>query len=212
MPPAQNFPSSHAHPHHALPGGPAGYPGGPHEPEGLTLIGPGTSIKGEITLSAPARILGEVEGRITSSGRVEIGAGALCKATIEAASVLIDGTVHGSVLARERLELSPTAVIKGDVVAARLVAAEGSTLCGHCSVGEEATRASSVPQPLRAAMPAGVATAPPASGQPATSEVSVKATARPSASDLEGALVGLESKLAGFARARGHADRVNTGS
>ena len=45
----------------ALPGGPAGYPGGPHEPEGLTLIGPGTSIKGEITLSAPARILGEVE-------------------------------------------------------------------------------------------------------------------------------------------------------
>lgn len=181
------------------------------EAGGLTLLGAGARLKGELVLTAPARILGRVEGSITSSERLEIGPGAVCEAALDAPHIVIDGTVHGQVLARERLELNATGVIQGDVTAARLIAAEGSTLCGRCQVGSGAVRSGSeatggVAYPVQAlttpAAPVRSVVA------PVNSEVGVKPTARPSPSELESALSGLESKLAGFARTRAGAGAV----
>lgn len=106
--------------------------------QGETVIGVGTSLKGEVIFDAPARILGEVEGSISSNSTLEIGEGASCVAPVEAATLIIAGEVNGSVIARERLELRATAVVKGEIAAAVISVAAGATIEGQVSVGIDA--------------------------------------------------------------------------
>jgi len=150
----------------------------------MTIIGADTLIKGEMTFQNAARILGKFEGKITSQGQIEIGAGAECKASIEAGIILVDGVIEGDVIAHERLELHSTAIIRGDVTAAKLIAAEGASLEGHCAVGVEAVKAVKNNQSKLT------------SGLNGTQrKLSVTTNG-----DLD-SLAGLESKLAGFAKA-----------
>ena len=105
-----------------------------------TVIGADTHIKGDMTFESTARILGTFEGRIVTKGEVQIAEGSSCRATIEAAKVLLDASVEGNVTARERMELTAKARLKGDLIATRLVIAEGAALNGHVSVGPDASK------------------------------------------------------------------------
>lgn len=105
-----------------------------------TIIGPDTHIKGDMTFDGTARLLGSFEGTITAKGELQIAEGASCRAAVDAAKVTVDGAVDGNVTARERVELTAKAKMKGDVIAARLVVAEGASFVGHCTVGPEATK------------------------------------------------------------------------
>lgn len=108
--------------------------------EHITVIGAGTHIKGEMTFDRTARILGSFEGRISSNGEVQIGQTANCKASIEGEVIRIDGTVDGDVVARECVHLSNTARMTGDVIASKMIVAEGASFLGHCRVGPEAVK------------------------------------------------------------------------
>src|ERR1044071_4572713 len=92
-----------------------------------TVIGADTHIKGEMNFDGSARILGKFEGNIHAKGELHIADGASCKAVVEANKVTVDGTVEGNVSARERVELTSKAKMKGDLVAARLLVAEGAS-------------------------------------------------------------------------------------
>lgn len=107
----------------------------------MTVIGADTKIRGDMTFDGTARILGGFEGSITAKGELQIAESANCKATVDAAKVMIDGTVEGNVTARERVELTAKARVKGDVSAAKLVVAEGATFVGHVTVGADAIKA-----------------------------------------------------------------------
>ena len=104
----------------------------------MTVIGPDTKIKGEMFFEKSARILGSFEGKITAQGEVQIGAGALCNAAVEAERVIVDGRVHGPITARDRLTLTANAQVQGDLTAGTLVVAEGASFVGHCHVGPHA--------------------------------------------------------------------------
>ncbi len=106
----------------------------------ITTIGRDAKFKGELIIEQSARILGNFEGRIVSQGEVHIAEGALCKATVEARSVIVDGNVEGDILARERLSLSGKARVKGDITAAAIIVAEGATYVGQCKVGPQAAK------------------------------------------------------------------------
>ena len=106
----------------------------------LTVIGRGTTIRGEVDFDQGARILGVFEGKIRSQGEVQIGDTAECRAEIDAAKVRIDGRVEGDVLARERLHLSDSANVTGDIRASTLHVDEGATFVGHCCVGADALK------------------------------------------------------------------------
>lgn len=152
--------------------------------EPVTLIACGTLLKGELAFDTAARILGRVEGRITTAGRLEVGPGAHCQAQIDAAHLIIEGTVEGDITARERLELRASAVVTGSITAGALVVAEGASIKGPCAVGA-IVPGERAPQPqhtLRA--PAAVITRP------------------TDAHDFDSAIAGLESKLAGLGKAR----------
>ena len=102
-----------------------------------TVIGPDTHIKGEMTFEGSAKLLGNFEGKISAKGELLVADGASCKASVDAARVSIDGLVEGNVTARERVELSARAQMKGDLVTPKLLVAEGATFVGHVTVGPE---------------------------------------------------------------------------
>lgn len=103
----------------------------------VTIIGPDTSIKGEMSFDRSCRLLGQFEGTITAKGQLHIAEGASCKAQVEAANVVVDGNVEGNVTAKEKIQLNAKARVNGDVVAAKLEVAEGASFSGHVSVGIE---------------------------------------------------------------------------
>ncbi|MCA9300150.1 MAG: polymer-forming cytoskeletal protein [Phycisphaerales bacterium] len=104
----------------------------------ITIIGPDTTIIGEMKFDKTARIQGSFEGKITAGGELQIGAGATCKADVSANKVQCDGVIEGDVTAREHLELAAKARIQGDIVAAKLVVSEGASFVGHCKIGPDA--------------------------------------------------------------------------
>lgn len=105
-----------------------------------TVIGPDTHIKGDMTFTSSARILGTFEGRIAAKGELQVAEGANCRAAVEAGRVQVDGNIEGNVTAKDRLELGSKARIKGDLVTARLVVSEGASFVGHCAVGPDAAK------------------------------------------------------------------------
>jgi len=110
------------------------------DPTNTTVIGADTHIKGDMTFDSTARILGTFEGKISSKGELQVANGATCRATVDALKVLVDGEVDGNLTARERVELTAKAKMKGDLVSARLVVAEGAAFTGHCTVGPDAAK------------------------------------------------------------------------
>jgi cytoskeletal protein CcmA (bactofilin family) len=103
-----------------------------------TVIGPDVQIKGSLTFEKPARIHGQVEGSITTPGRVQIAREGKVQADIDAAAIVVEGDVQGSLCASDRLELKATAHCEGDVHAARLVVESGAIFTGHVSIGLDA--------------------------------------------------------------------------
>lgn len=116
-----------------------------------TLIASDTHITGQMTFERSARIVGKFDGKIAAKGELQVADGALCKAEVEAQNVTIDGEVQGNVMAREKVQLNSKAKIAGDIVAEKLVVAEGASFFGNCSVGPEAVKGSKAPQPGRPA-------------------------------------------------------------
>lgn len=108
-----------------------------HESQ-ITVIGPDTQIKGEMTFERTARILGRFEGQVSSGGELQVGSTAECVASLDASTVVVDGNVEGNVAARDRIQLNSTARVNGDVVAEKLIVAEGASFNGRCCVGPEA--------------------------------------------------------------------------
>ncbi len=102
----------------------------------MTVIGCGTTIRGEVDFDQGARILGVFEGKIRSKGEVHIAESANCSAEIDAQDITIDGKTDGNIIARNRCRLSRNAKLTGDITAKTLLVEEGAVFVGHCRVGE----------------------------------------------------------------------------
>jgi cytoskeletal protein CcmA (bactofilin family) len=99
-------------------------------------IGKGTKISGKLFFKAPARIEGEADGEI-SGDEIVIAAGAVVTARISATSISIAGTVSGEIVARERVELLPTARVRCTISTPSLVLSEGAKFDGDCKMPRE---------------------------------------------------------------------------
>lgn len=115
------------------------------DPTQTPIIGADTKIKGEMFFDTTARLLGQFEGKIQAKGELQIADGAACRASVDAGKVVVDGVVEGNINARERVELTARAKMKGDLTAAKLVVADGATFSGHVSVGPDAAKNAPAP-------------------------------------------------------------------
>lgn len=99
-----------------------------------TLIGVDCSFKGSIDFKNSLRIDGKFEGSIESEGTLIVGKSGVVKAEIKVGDVVIEGKIHGNVVAKNKVDLRSTAELLGDVQANKLVIAEGVSFVGNCDV------------------------------------------------------------------------------
>jgi cytoskeletal protein CcmA (bactofilin family) len=109
--------------------------------EMMARIGPSIHIKGEVTSREPLTIAGHVEGTVTVEGHaLTIDAGGRVKATVTAQTMILAGTVTGSLKSEGQIVVKDTAVIEGDLSAPSVSLAEGATVHGRVDTGERKKR------------------------------------------------------------------------
>ena len=97
----------------------------------MANIGKSITINGDLTGEEDLVIEGKVEGKVTlPNSQLTIGANGSIKAEVQAKSVVVIGRVSGNVRGTERVEIQATGIVEGDVIAPRLVVAEGAVVNG----------------------------------------------------------------------------------
>ncbi len=110
--------------------------------EGSTLIGKSVTIRGELSGSEDLFLDGLFEGTIKlDESRLTVGPNAHIKAELHVRDLIVFGKVEGNVLASGRIELRQTAVVTGDIVAARLSVEESAAIHGRVELTGRATPA-----------------------------------------------------------------------
>ena len=103
------------------------------QPPIRSLIGEGTVVQGELRFDAGLRIDGEVIGDVLAtdpSSLLVISENARVQGKVMAGHVIINGQVHGPVVATLLLELQPKARIVGDIRYEALEMHQGATIDG----------------------------------------------------------------------------------
>jgi cytoskeletal protein CcmA (bactofilin family) len=99
-----------------------------------TLVGKECSFKGNLEAPGGAlRIDGYYEGELHIGGDLIVGEGGKVVGNIVARNIIIAGEVKGSIEARGKLELAPTAKVTGDSKMVTLVVEDGAFLQGMCA-------------------------------------------------------------------------------
>ena len=118
------------------------------QPTKVAGIGKSVHVKGELTGSEDLAIEGKVEGTIALNGyNVTIAPTGQVAAEIRAKSVVVGGQVKGSISAEERVEVTATGSLVGDVRAPRVVLADGARFKGHIDMDTKSGPVTSVAAP-----------------------------------------------------------------
>jgi cytoskeletal protein CcmA (bactofilin family) len=99
-----------------------------------TIIGPNTSVRGNIETGGFTRIDGSILGTVKAKGRVVIGEKARMKSNVSGTSITVGGVVYGNVIASEQLVILSTALVLGDIITRRIQADDGCLIHGKVSV------------------------------------------------------------------------------
>src|SRR2546423_627704 len=112
---------------------------GPLDSEaGLSIIGTGMRVVGDITADGVVKIEGTVVGTVRAGRQVLVGKGGEVEGDVISREAIIGGEVRGSIRADERIEIQSTSVVHGDVAAKRLLVQEGGEINGVVRMGEGA--------------------------------------------------------------------------
>lgn len=102
-----------------------------------TLVAPGSKITGQITGTAELVVEGEVDGEIHLDSRVVVGSGGFVHGQIQARAVQVGGKVTGNIRGTERVEVLASGSLEGDVMAPRVVIAEGAFFKGKVEMTDK---------------------------------------------------------------------------
>ena len=119
----------------------------------MAVIGPGIHINGDISGDENLLVEGKVDGKIRlGSNHVEIGQSGKVKADITAKVIKIAGAVRGDLNGSEKVVISRTGNVHGNIVAPRMTLEDGAIFKGSIDMdpGEPATAA--VAKPVKKAV------------------------------------------------------------
>ena len=102
---------------------------------GTTLIGTGTTLKGDISRNSDLRIDGTIIGNISSSAKIVIGSSGIVEGDISGNQADIVGKVSGNIRAKELLQLRGECVVTGNLYAGKLQIEPSATFNGQCHMG-----------------------------------------------------------------------------
>ena len=96
-----------------------------------TVIGSSIVVDGEITGDEDLVILGTVKGRISLRENIVVEPSGVVEASVETATITVNGSVTGDIHATERAELKADCRMVGDIRAPRILIADGASFKGN---------------------------------------------------------------------------------
>ncbi len=111
-------------------------PHGEERSSSPATIGQSVQIEGELTGQEDLVIDGKIDGKIVLDGHhLTVGANGRIHAEVHAKSVQVDGEVSGNIVADDKVEISSTGSVLGDITAPRVALADGSSFKGSIDMG-----------------------------------------------------------------------------
>ena len=111
----------------------------PTSDAGLSVIASGMKIVGDIESTGVVKIEGLVEGAIRGARQLLLGRQGTVRGDIRAQEVVIGGSVVGTIVAEERVEIQGTSSVQGDIYTKSIVVLEGGMINGSVRMGEAVT-------------------------------------------------------------------------
>ena len=105
---------------------------------GTTLIGAGTTLKGDISSNSDLRIDGTIIGNVICSQKIVIGASGNVEGDISGNQADIVGKVSGNIKTKDLLQLRGDCTVKGNVNAGKLQVEPTAIFNGQCHMGTNA--------------------------------------------------------------------------
>lgn len=110
-----------------------------HETE--TVIAPSVRVEGDFVSEGNVRIEGAVSGSISTERDLFVGEQAKITANVVAKNGVVSGEMRGNLKVHDRLELTATAHVYGDIQAKVLSVAPGAVMQGQLVIGAEPAEA-----------------------------------------------------------------------
>lgn len=102
----------------------------PARQSAVTVLASGTRLEGKVTGTTEVQIEGEVAGEVRVEAVVVVGAGGVVLGPVHGSVVRVTGQVTGNVTAADRVEVSASGSVEGDIAAPRVMIAEGAFFRG----------------------------------------------------------------------------------
>lgn len=123
------------------------------------MIGPSINIKGEVSGDEDLVIQGRVEGTVSLKGNeLSVGQSGTVFADVEARVIRIEGEVTGDITGNEKVVITQSGNVKGNIVAPRVTLEDGAIFKGSIDMDPGGSAAEKLPptsqQPANS--PAGV--------------------------------------------------------
>ncbi|HTA92804.1 MAG TPA: polymer-forming cytoskeletal protein [Polyangiaceae bacterium] len=144
-----------------------------------SVIGADTVVSGHIRGQGSLEILGRVEGDVTLTGNVVVGATGRVRGNLSAAQLTVAGQVQGDLRGTEVVLVERGARVAGDIASPRIGIAPGALVRGHVQTDGEPALAPSVAARRPAVQPRVVAAQPAAARVAAPQPAAARVAAQP---------------------------------
>jgi len=101
-----------------------------------TVIGEGTTLKGDVKVEGSIEIDGEYEGTIDATDTLIVGGSGKVDGDATVANAVIGGHMYGNVFASGKIELRRGSQLLGDIKTRGLVIEDGVVFQGNCQMGD----------------------------------------------------------------------------
>ena len=101
-----------------------------------TILSQDINFSGTLNFEKPFLIRGRLSGNIAARGLLVVDEEAVVEANINASRVVIRGSVKGDITATEKVEVSITGKLMGNVTAPEIFMETGCVFNGRCTMTE----------------------------------------------------------------------------
>jgi cytoskeletal protein CcmA (bactofilin family) len=105
-----------------------------------TIIGEGTTLKGDVKVEGSIQVDGEFEGTIVATDTLVVGGTGKVDGDANVANAVIGGHMYGNVFASGKIELQRGSQLLGDIKTRGLVIEDGVVFQGNCQMGDAIER------------------------------------------------------------------------
>ena len=102
-----------------------------------TILSEDIEFSGTLNFDKPFLIRGKLSGDISAKGLLVVDEDAVVEANIKASRVIVRGSVKGDVTAAEKVEVSVTGKLIGNVTAPEIFMETGCVFNGRCTMTEK---------------------------------------------------------------------------